>query len=96
VKRLIIKRSVVLNGFKTSVSLEDEFWDGLNEIARNENLMVSALVERIAHSRKSDNLSSAIRVFVFDYFRTRAGQKIFSNEPRSVALTASRPPFTGA
>jgi len=71
VKTSIIKRSVVLDGHKTSVSLENEFWDGLQEIARRENLETSALAKRIADSRKSDNLSSAIRVFVFNHFRTR-------------------------
>jgi predicted DNA-binding ribbon-helix-helix protein len=71
VKTLIIKRSVVLDGHKTSVSLENELWDGLCEIARRESLTTSALVKRIAHGRKSDNLSSAIRVFVFNHFRTR-------------------------
>ena len=73
---LIIKRSVVLNGSKTSVSLENKFWDGLQEIARSENLTASALVERIAGGRReSDNLSSEIRVFVLDYFQTRGRQK---------------------
>lgn len=71
VKTAIIKRSVVLNGHKTSVSLENEFWDGLQEIARRENLKTSALVKRIAHGSNSNNLSSAIRVFVFNHFRTR-------------------------
>jgi predicted DNA-binding ribbon-helix-helix protein len=69
VKTRIIKRSVVLDGHKTSVSLENEFWDGLQEIARRENLDTSALVKRIADSRTSDNLSSAIRMFVFNRFR---------------------------
>jgi predicted DNA-binding ribbon-helix-helix protein len=77
-KTSIIKRSVVLNGHKTSVSLENEFWDGLQEIARRENLKTSALAKRIADSRKSDNLSSAIRVFVFEHFRARANQQNLS------------------
>ena len=91
VKTLIIKRSVVLNGHKTSVSLENEFWDGLCEIARRERLTPSALVERIAHGRKSDNLSSAIRVFVVGHFR----QNTSSNEPGPVTPAASRALFTG-
>ena len=63
------------------MSLENKFWDGLQEIARSENVTASALVERIAGgNRESDNLSSEIRVFVLDYFRTRAGLKTFSNE----------------
>ena len=84
---LIIKRSVVLNGSKTSVSLENKFWDGLQEIARSENLTASALVERIAGGRReSDNLSSEIRVFVLDYFQTRGRQKTISNERGSRIL----------
>ena len=78
---LIVKRSVVLNGAKTSVSLENKFWDGLQEIARSENLTNSALIERIAGGRReSDNLSSEIRVFVLDYFQTRGRQKTILNE----------------
>jgi predicted DNA-binding ribbon-helix-helix protein len=91
VKTSIIKRSVVLNGHKTSVSLENEFWDGLCEIARHERLTPSALVERIAHGRKRKNLSSAIRVFVVDHFR----QNTFSNKPGPVTPAASRSLFTG-
>ena len=84
---LIVKRSVVLNGAKTSVSLENKFWDGLQEIARSENLTNSALIERIAGGRReSDNLSSEIRVFVLDYFQTRGRQKIISNERGSGIL----------
>ena len=75
----ILKRSVG-NGSKTSVSLENKFWDALQEIARREKLTTSALVERIAGNSESDNLSSEIRVFVLDYFRTRSGLKLFSNE----------------
>ena len=66
----VIKRSIVLDGSKTSVSLENEFWHGLREIAGRENTSLSALVGKIDHERKSCNLSSAIRVFVFNYFRT--------------------------
>jgi predicted DNA-binding ribbon-helix-helix protein len=76
----ILKRSVVLNGSKTSVSLENKFWDALQEIARRENLRTSALVGRIAGNRANDNLSSEIRLFVLDYFRTGAALKTFSNE----------------
>ncbi|MGA7001483.1 MAG: ribbon-helix-helix domain-containing protein [Pseudolabrys sp.] len=81
---LIVKRSVVLNGAKTSVSLENKFWDGLQEIARSENLTNSALIERIAGGRReSDNLSSEIRVFVLDHFRT-------TNEPRKFSHGSAR------
>jgi predicted DNA-binding ribbon-helix-helix protein len=78
VKASIIKRSIVLNGHKTSVSLENEFWDGLHEIARHEKMTISVLVKGIADSRTSDNLSSAIRMFVFNHFRTHANQQNLS------------------
>jgi predicted DNA-binding ribbon-helix-helix protein len=66
----VIKRSIVLDGHKTSVSLENEFWHGLREIAARENTSLSTLVGKIDRERYSCNLSSAIRVFVFNYFRT--------------------------
>jgi predicted DNA-binding ribbon-helix-helix protein len=68
----IKKRSVVFGGRKTSVSLEDEFWDALNLIARTRNSSLSSLLESIATEhpqKKMANLSSAVRVFVLDYYR---------------------------
>lgn len=71
-KTAIIKRSIVLDGHKTSVSLENEFWDGLRDIAERNRANLSALVRQIDHDRKNGNLSSAIRVYVFNHFRARA------------------------
>ncbi len=71
-KTAIMKRSIVLDGHKTSVSLENEFWEGLREIADRTRGNVSALVRQIDHDRKNGNLSSAIRVYVFNHFRSRA------------------------
>ena len=65
----VIKRSIVLDGNKTSVSLENEFWLGLREIAARENTGLSTLVGKIDSERNSCNLSSAIRVYVYNYFR---------------------------
>jgi predicted DNA-binding ribbon-helix-helix protein len=78
VNTLIIKHSVVLNRHKTSVSLENEFWDGLREIAGGQHKSVSALVREIAQSdnKTNPNLSSSIRLFVLNYFRTRALQEL--------------------
>jgi predicted DNA-binding ribbon-helix-helix protein len=64
-----IKRSIVRNGQKTSVSLEDEFWDGLREIATTQKAKLSTLVRQIDEGRQGNNLSSAIRVFVFTQLR---------------------------
>ncbi|KQT56951.1 arylsulfate sulfotransferase [Methylobacterium sp. Leaf456] len=60
----VAKRSVMIAGHRTSVSLEAEFWEALQEIARSENLSVQALIGRIDAERAGRNLSSAIRVHV--------------------------------
>ena len=60
----VTKRSVVIAGRKTSISLEDEFWHGLKAIARQHQRTLSAVVGEIDQNRRG-NLSSAIRVFVF-------------------------------
>lgn len=65
----VIKRSIIRDGHKSSVSLEDEFWIGLCEIADRENMTVSTLVATIDHGTNRRNLSSAIRVFVLGHFR---------------------------
>ena len=63
-KSAIVKRSIVLSGHKTSVSLEDAFWDGLKDIADARNVSVSSLVHDIDATRGENNLSSAVRQFV--------------------------------
>ena len=68
-KTFVIKRSILINGHKTSVSLEDEFWRGLHEVAHDKNTTVPTLVEEIDRTTNNRNLSSAIRVFVFNYFQ---------------------------
>jgi predicted DNA-binding ribbon-helix-helix protein len=65
------RRSISINGRKTSVSLEDVFWHGLQYIARHKNVTMPALVGRIDRDRKTANLSSAIRIYVFKYARSR-------------------------
>lgn len=60
------KRSVSIQGHSTSLSLEDDFWNGLKAIAKAENKSIAALISEIDVSREiTNNLSSAIRVFVF-------------------------------
>ena len=68
-KTCVIKRSILINGHKTSVSLEDEFWRGLHDVAHDKYTTVPRLVEQIDRTTSNCNLSSAIRVFVFNYFR---------------------------
>jgi predicted DNA-binding ribbon-helix-helix protein len=65
----VIKRSVIIDGRKTSISLENEFWDALRGIASARNISVTLLVEQIERDRKTVNLSSAIRTFIFSNLR---------------------------
>lgn len=69
-KSPVVKRSIVIAGHKTSVSLEEAFWKGLKEIAVRHGTTLSDLVASIDTGRKQGNLSSAIRLFVLDHYRT--------------------------
>lgn len=68
-KSAVTKRSVVIGGHKTSVSLEAPFWSELRVIAGNQGMTVSGLLRKIDHERHTANLSSAIRVFVLERVR---------------------------
>ncbi len=57
------KRSISLKGHRTSLTLEDEFWDELRAIARRQNRSLQSLIEDVDRSRKG-NLSSALRLLV--------------------------------
>lgn len=67
----VTKRSVMIAGHRTSVSLEAEFWEALQGIARERSVSVQALIGAIDAERGGRNLSSAIRVHVL---RTVQGQ----------------------
>jgi predicted DNA-binding ribbon-helix-helix protein len=71
VKSPVVKRSVVIAGRKTSVSLEDAFWTALKEIARGRGMTLSDLVAEIDGQRQHSNLSSAVRLFVLDFYRNQ-------------------------
>ena len=68
-KSSIVKRSVVIGGHKTSVSLEDPFWTDLKQIAHTQHVTLSVLVTQIDGTREQSNLSSEIRVFVLRHSR---------------------------
>ncbi len=60
----IRKRSVLIAGHASSVSMETEFWDVLKRLAAARHLSLNALISEIDSTRQSRNLSSALRVFV--------------------------------
>jgi predicted DNA-binding ribbon-helix-helix protein len=86
-KSAITKRSVVIGGHKTSVSLEEPFWNAVREIAGHQQMTVSSLLRHIDLERHNANLSSAIRVYVLENIRSqvaglqhggRAGETLWS------------------
>ena len=90
----VIKRSVIRNGHKSSISLEDQFWDALREIANHEHMAISALVATIDHGRTTNNLSSAIRVFVLDPFRRNNHIRNKSEPSGSAVVSIEKTPVT--
>jgi predicted DNA-binding ribbon-helix-helix protein len=65
----IRKRSVIVHKRRTSISLEDSFWDSLHAIVRNENVTIGDFIEKISRQRASPNLSSNLRVAVLEYYK---------------------------
>ena len=74
-KSLVVKRSILLVGRKSSVSLEDEFWNVLKKVANDRHVTMSELVSDIDKQRQHGNLSSTLRLFVLEYCRGKAAEK---------------------
>lgn len=70
--RPVRKRSMVIAGHRTSISLEGAFWSALQDLAREKGVSVSALVAEIDGRRGAANLSSALRVHILESFRDKA------------------------
>lgn len=87
-KSPVVKRSIVIAGHKTSVSLEDAFWQGLKDIAVARQITLSELVASIDTGRRHGNLSSAIRLFVLDHYRAQSAAQR-DKQPEQAALPAS-------
>ena len=84
-KSLVVKRSIVIDGHKTSVSVEEAFWKGLHEIAHERDMGVNRLIASIDRNRQFANLSSTIRLFVLEYYRERERER---EQAVSVAVEA--------
>jgi predicted DNA-binding ribbon-helix-helix protein len=74
-KSKIVKRSIAIAGHRTSISVEDEFWNALKEIARRRHMTLGGIVGRINEKRQFGNLSSAIRLFVLGFYRDKTAQR---------------------
>jgi len=88
-KSPIIKRSVVIAGHKTGVSLEDDFWNVLNEIAEQRGTSVNDVIASINAERRMGSLSSALRLFALTHVQNQ-----IPAHPRSLdaAHPAQTPP----
>ncbi len=80
-KSPVVKRSIVIAGHKTSVSLEDAFWRSLKDIAIAQNTTLSDLVASIDSGRSHGNLSSAIRLFVLGHYQARTNGRAERDQP---------------
>jgi predicted DNA-binding ribbon-helix-helix protein len=87
-KSPVVKRSIVIAGHKTSVSLEDAFWKGLKEIAGERDMTLSELVASIDSDRRHGNLSSAIRLFVLDHYRSQLSDGVSEHSEARDLMTA--------
>jgi predicted DNA-binding ribbon-helix-helix protein len=88
-KSLVVKRSIVVGGHKTSVSLEDEFWAALKKIAVRHRVTLSDLIGSIDSQRQHGNLSSAVRLFVLQHYRQRVEE--IAHPDVSAATTEMQP-----
>jgi predicted DNA-binding ribbon-helix-helix protein len=82
-----MKRSIVLEGHKTSVSLEDAFWDALKDIAKWKRKTVAELVSSVNLHRNHANLSSALRLFVLDYYQMPSARLNGTSSADNAAVT---------
>jgi predicted DNA-binding ribbon-helix-helix protein len=90
-KSKVVKRSTVVAGHKTSVSLEEAFWQGLKDIAADRRMTLSDLVGAIDSERQHGNLSSAIRLFVLEYYQARLGSDgQAGRKPRELTIAQPR------
>lgn len=87
------KRSVVIKGRKSSISLEDEFWDGLSKIAAAKGVSRSDLVNKVARDLGRGNLSSALRLFVLENMRSQPGRTEGPRKPAKRVLVVDDDPL---
>ncbi|HEY1723375.1 MAG TPA: ribbon-helix-helix domain-containing protein [Magnetospirillaceae bacterium] len=92
-----ISRNVTIQGHRTSLRLQKEMWDAIDEICRRERLSIHQLCSRIAERRNGRSLTSEVRVYAVDYFRAacndeghlRAGHGQLADAARQVGLHAT-------
>lgn len=64
------KRSITIAGHRTSVALEQEFWDEIDVLAKKQELTLTQLIEKIDEARSTENLASALRLAVLESLKS--------------------------
>ncbi|MFZ3336550.1 MAG: ribbon-helix-helix domain-containing protein [Xanthobacteraceae bacterium] len=90
-KSSVVKRSVIIAGHKTSVSLEDAFWRSLKDIAINSRVTLSDLVGSIDSQRHHGNLSSALRLFVLGHYQAQSNGHYRSEQVQHEIILSQTP-----
>jgi predicted DNA-binding ribbon-helix-helix protein len=85
-KSLVLKRSIMIDCHRTSVRLEDDFWNALRDIAHKRSETLSQLIASIDRNREFANLSSALRVFVLRHYIDQSGRQRETFEQREVPV----------
>jgi predicted DNA-binding ribbon-helix-helix protein len=90
-KSKVVKRSIVIAGHKTSVSIEEAFWQGLKDIAAERTMTLSDLIGAIDSERQHGNLSSAIRLFVLERYQAKCDGPT-GRKPHDLMIVRPRAP----
>jgi predicted DNA-binding ribbon-helix-helix protein len=85
-KSLVVKHSVMVDGHKTSISLEEAFWTALKEIAHERRENLQHLITSIDADRESANLSSVLRVFILEFYKAQSAQRRAMFEQREISV----------
>ena len=85
-----MKRSIKLDGRKTSVSIENDFWGALKEIAQFQRVTVSKLIVDIRETHKQSSLASGIRIFVLEHFQNKAKRAGLPRSSNSIEGQSAR------
>jgi len=65
---MLLCKNVVVNGRRTSMRLEREVWNALSESCKEQNISLNTLCSQIEKSKDKRGLSSAMRVYAFNYY----------------------------
>ena len=85
-KSLVLKRSIMIDCHRTSVSLEDDFWNALRDIAHKRSETLSQLIASIDRNREFANLSSALRIFVLRHYMDQSARQREMFEQREIPV----------